>query len=89
MHASAMNTRSLCRGWTWITLDLAAPATIIVGENSTGKSTFIEAVAAICGFGKGYRPVQGPPRPDVAARALYLAAAASRSVAKKRKLSRG
>lgn len=50
----------------WLNMDfalnLAAPVTIIVGENGTGKSTLIEAVAAICGFdeaggGKGYRPV--------------------------------
>lgn len=40
-------------------LDFATPVTIIVGENGTGKSTLIEAVAALCGFdeaggGKGY-----------------------------------
>jgi len=39
-----------------------APVTIIVGENGTGKSTFIEALAALSGYdeaggGKGYRPV--------------------------------
>jgi len=38
------------------------PLTIIVGENGTGKSTLIEAIAALCGFdeaggGKGYRPL--------------------------------
>lgn len=43
-------------------LDLTTPVTVIVGENGTGKSTLIEAVAALCGFdeaggGKGYRPV--------------------------------
>ncbi|MCF6367442.1 AAA family ATPase [Rhizobium halophilum] len=43
-------------------LDFSTPVTIIVGENGTGKSTLIEAVAALCGFdeaggGKGYRPV--------------------------------
>ncbi|MBY3363893.1 AAA family ATPase [Rhizobium laguerreae] len=43
-------------------LDFATPVTIIVGENGTGKSTLIEAVAALCGFdeaggGKGYMPV--------------------------------
>ncbi|WP_337271175.1 AAA family ATPase [Oryzifoliimicrobium ureilyticus] len=43
-------------------LDFKTPVTIIVGENGTGKSTLIEAVAALCGFdeaggGKGYRPV--------------------------------
>lgn len=44
------------------TLDFPTPVTIIVGENGTGKSTLIEAVAALCGFdeaggGKGYMPV--------------------------------
>ncbi|MDQ1184358.1 AAA family ATPase [Agrobacterium larrymoorei] len=43
-------------------LDFGTPLTIIVGENGTGKSTLIEAVAALCGFdeaggGKGYMPV--------------------------------
>lgn len=43
-------------------LDFTTPVTIVVGENGTGKSTLIEAVAALCGFdeaggGKGYRPV--------------------------------
>lgn len=43
-------------------LEFAAPVTIIVGENGTGKSTLIEAVAALCGYdeaggGKGYMPV--------------------------------
>lgn len=43
-------------------LGFSAPVTIIVGENGTGKSTLIEAIAALCGYdeaggGKGYRPV--------------------------------
>lgn len=43
-------------------LDFTTAVTIIVGENGTGKSTLIEAVAALCGFdeaggGKGYMPV--------------------------------
>jgi predicted ATPase len=43
-------------------LDFTTPVTIIVGENGTGKSTLIEAVAALSGYdeaggGKGYRPV--------------------------------
>ncbi|MBY2968009.1 AAA family ATPase [Rhizobium leguminosarum] len=43
-------------------LDFATPVTIIVGENGTGKSTLVEAVAALCGYdeaggGKGYNPV--------------------------------
>lgn len=43
-------------------LEFDAPVTIIVGENGVGKSTLIEAIAAIVGFddaggAKGYRPV--------------------------------
>lgn len=43
-------------------LDFTMPVTIIVGENGTGKSTLIEAVAALCGFdeaggGNGYFPM--------------------------------
>ena len=43
-------------------LDFTTPVTIIVGENGTGKSTLIEAVAALCGYdeaggGRGYMPV--------------------------------
>lgn len=43
-------------------LDFDHPVTILVGENGTGKSTLIEAVAAIAGYdeaggGKGYAPV--------------------------------
>lgn len=38
------------------------PVTIFVGENGSGKSTWIEAIAALCGYdetggGKGYNPV--------------------------------
>ncbi len=44
------------------TLDFTAPVTILVGENGTGKSTLVEAIAALSGYdeaggGKGYRPV--------------------------------
>lgn len=47
---------------TDFSLDFSTPVTIIVGENGTGKSTLIEAIAALCGYdeaggGKGYRPV--------------------------------
>jgi predicted ATPase len=43
-------------------LKFTTPVTIIVGENGTGKSTLVEAVAALAGYdeaggGKGYRPV--------------------------------
>jgi len=43
-------------------LRFTTPVTIIVGENGTGKSTLIEAIAALSGYdeaggGKGYRPV--------------------------------
>lgn len=43
-------------------LDFTAPVTIVVGENGTGKSTLIEAIAALCGYdeaggGKGYMAV--------------------------------
>jgi predicted ATPase len=43
-------------------LAFTSPITIIVGENGTGKSTLIEALAALSGYdeaggGKGYRPV--------------------------------
>ncbi|MEM9795808.1 MAG: AAA family ATPase [Pseudomonadota bacterium] len=50
----------------WLTpdfdLEFTTPVTIITGENGTGKSTLIEAIAGLCGFdeaggGKGYRPV--------------------------------
>lgn len=38
------------------------PVTIIIGENGTGKSTLLEAIAALCGYdeaggGKGYMPM--------------------------------
>jgi predicted ATPase len=43
-------------------LEFTTPVTVIVGENGTGKSTLIEAIAALAGYdeaggGKGYRPV--------------------------------
>jgi predicted ATPase len=50
----------------WLTtefeLTFDRPLTIIVGENGTGKSTLIEAIAALCGYdeaggGKGYMPL--------------------------------
>jgi predicted ATPase len=43
-------------------LDFTCAVTVIVGENGTGKSTIVEAIAALAGYdeaggGKGYRPV--------------------------------
>ena len=43
-------------------LKFTTPVTIIVGENGTGKSTLVEAIAALCGYdeaggGKGYLPI--------------------------------
>ena len=43
-------------------LEFTTPVTIIVGENGTGKSTLLEAIAALAGYdeaggGKGYMPV--------------------------------
>ncbi len=43
-------------------MTFTTPVTILVGENGTGKSTLIEAIAAISGYdeaggGKGYTPV--------------------------------
>lgn len=43
-------------------IEFTTPVTIIVGENGVGKSTIIEALAALAGYdeaggGKGYRPV--------------------------------
>ena len=63
-------------------LDFTTPVTIIVGENGTGKSTFIEAVAALSGYdeaggGKGYRPVDHSGAIDKSGAALANALRAS------------
>jgi len=52
------------------TLRFTTPVTIVVGENGTGKSTLIEAIAALSGYdeaggGKGYRPVDHTTAIDV------------------------
>lgn len=44
------------------TLDFTTPVTVLLGENGVGKSTLIEAIAALCGYdeaggGKGYMPI--------------------------------
>lgn len=56
-------------------LEFTTPVTIIVGENGTGKSTLIEAIAALSGYdeaggGKGYRPVDHSTAIDKSGAAL-------------------
>ncbi|MCT4607864.1 MAG: AAA family ATPase [Pelagimonas sp.] len=56
-------------------LQFSTPVTIIVGENGTGKSTLIEAIAALSGYdeaggGKGYRPVDHSTAIDTSGAAL-------------------
>jgi len=56
-------------------LDFNNPVTIIVGENGTGKSTLIEAIAALSGYdeaggGKGYRPVDHSGAKDISGAGL-------------------
>lgn len=51
------------------------PVTIIVGENGTGKSTIIEALAALAGYdeaggGKGYMPVDHSQALDISGTGL-------------------
>jgi len=56
-------------------LRFEAPVTIFCGENGTGKSTLIEAIAALSGYdeaggGKGYRPVDHSQALDTSGAAL-------------------
>jgi predicted ATPase len=56
-------------------LTFRTPVTIIVGENGTGKSTLIEAIAALSGYdeaggGKGYQPVDHAQALDKSGAAL-------------------
>ena len=56
-------------------LAFTTPVTVIVGENGTGKSTLIEALAAVAGYdeaggGKGYRPVDHANAIDTSGAAL-------------------
>lgn len=51
-------------------LEFEQPVTILMGENGTGKSTLVEAIAAFAGYdeaggGKGYRPVEHETAVDV------------------------
>jgi hypothetical protein len=55
----------------WLTdsfaLDFTAPVTIIIGENGTGKSTLVEAIAALAGYDEagGARAIAPSPRRQV------------------------
>lgn len=56
-------------------INFTAPVTIIVGENGTGKSTLIEAIAGLSGYdqaggGKGYAPVDHTKAIDESGSAL-------------------
>jgi len=46
-----------------LALELKGPVTFLVGENGTGKSTLIEAIAVLCGL-----PVSGGSKSELAAR---------------------
>ena len=52
--------------WTPVELDLSAPVTFLVGENGTGKSTTLEAIAAAAGFA----PEGGPLSAELEASGL-------------------
>ncbi len=56
-------------------LEFTTPVTILVGENGTGKSTLLEAIAALAGYdeaggGKGYRAVDNSRAVDSSGAAL-------------------
>ncbi|SHG80601.1 AAA family ATPase [Marivita hallyeonensis] len=56
-------------------LRFTTPVTVVVGENGTGKSTLIEAIAALSGYdeaggGKGYRTVDHSNAIDVSGAGL-------------------
>ncbi|WP_425074716.1 AAA family ATPase [Sagittula sp. S175] len=63
-------------------LRFTTPVTILIGENGTGKSTLVEAVAALSGYdeaggGKGYRPVDHERAVDTSGAELAEALRAS------------
>jgi predicted ATPase len=63
-------------------LSFDRPITIIVGENGTGKSTFLEGIAVLAGYdeaggGKGYRPVDHSNAIEAMGRQLSKALRAS------------
>ncbi len=67
LHPDGMDRTAYPFSLPWLrdddfSLEFTTPVTILVGENGVGKSTLIEAVAALAGYdeaggGKGYRPV--------------------------------
>jgi predicted ATPase len=44
-------------------LDLRTPVTLLAGDNGTGKSTIVEAIAAAIGFGEEGGELERPKRP--------------------------
>ncbi|MEM0989599.1 MAG: AAA family ATPase [Pseudomonadota bacterium] len=56
-------------------MSFTEPVTILIGENGTGKSTLVEAIAGLAGYdeaggGKGYRPVDHSSAVDQSGSAL-------------------
>ena len=55
------NIRSVCRSFAALDIEFTSPVTFFVGENGTGKSTVIEAIAALSRL-----PVSGGGRNELA-----------------------